>query len=647
MSSPQATRRLAMVALAIIWLLVCGGLAWGTRSAIRLDHLEEREFGDRSYDETLALAVSRLEAAVDAFVGREQHRPYEQYRRLYKPAHAVSAADPDRIPVEPVLLPSPLTAAKPEGNWILLYFQASEVAGRTEWRSPQFEGAATEVPPIGAISFEERPQSAGPENWLAGLRERYTPLLLLDHLEQAVKATQSRLPLASRGPRGPAVGDAGSEAGSHRRTETEFARRTKKLLEYYPADICEPETVALENLAVLFPNVGFPAPAQDCVRVTRAPMAPIWVDLTSDGHLQLALIRSVSVETSAFCALQGILLDWDRLRELLMGEIRDLLPREQYPQLKLEPVFPTSSARVEPRSALMSSLPVRLSPGAPARPAQSSLSTGLKVALVTAWIASLVAMIGITYGVAKYLGLIERRMRFVAAVTHELRTPLTTFQLYTDLLSNGAAADPVKRQTYIETLKGESSRLARLVENVLAYARIGNNKARLSLADVDVGDLLDSVAAETTYRVKSADKHLIVENQCPADMTLRVDREFLVQILSNLIDNACKHAGNNEDKRIWLRAKLHDQHGILFEVEDTGPGVPAAERRGIFQPFRRGRGREATPGMGLGLAMSRYWSECLGGRLELGRGRGGQGDWNCFTLTLPSEVHANATVAAR
>lgn len=629
MSSPHSTRRWAVVALAIVWLLVCGGLAWGTRSAIRLDQLEERGFSERSKDELLALAVSRLEAAVDTFIGREQNRPYEHYRRLYKPAHAVSAADPERAPAEPVLVPSPLSFPRPDLNLILLYFQASEAAGLKEWGSPQFDYIALDHPPIDLIPFSERSQTAGPENWLAGLRQRYTPETLLRMITDVKEEGILKTPRITRTPNP----DANQTALS--RTHTEFARRMDKLREYYPSEVCEPETVAIENLQALFPNVGFPSEHLDCVRITRTPMEPIWLDLTSDGHPQLALIRSVHVQTSAFCALQGILLDWDRLNDLLIAEISDLLPLAQYPGRKLQPVTSASTGKVEPHSAMMNSLPVRLVMGQAADASAATLSTGLKVALITAWLASLMAMLGITYGVAKYLGLIERRMRFVAAVTHELRTPLTTFQLYTDLLSNGAASDPVKRLAYVETLKGESGRLARLVENVLAYARIGNKKVKLSLTDVSVDDILEAAAAETVYRVKSADKSLVVENLCPEGAFVRVDREFVVQILSNLIDNACKHAVNQEDKRVWLRAKTHDEGGVMFEVEDAGPGVAPAERRGIFQPFRRGRGREATPGMGLGLAMSRYWSECLGGRLQLARGRGGAGEWNRFTLTLP------------
>ncbi len=633
MSSPQSTRRWAVVALAIVWLLVCGGLAWGTRSAIRLDRIEERDAAERSNDELLALAISRLEAAVEAFVGREQYRPYAEYRRFYKPAHAVSAENPNRTPLEPVLLPSPLSAPRLENRWILLYFQATQIGNRIEWGSPQFEERIIPAAPIREIPYAQRNKLATAENWLAGLREHHKDLVGLLNPGPNSMSTQS-VRIAARSPR-KSSNDADGPSVEPRRTDTELKRRLDKMKDYYPAEVCEPETVALENLGTDIASLGIPSSDADCTCVRRMSLVPIWMDLTNDGHSQLALIRSVYVESSQFWAVQGILIDWDQLRDTLRGEIQDLFPAEKYAHLKLEPVGSTPPGKLEQRGAMMSSLPIRLIVETPGLVNREGLSTGLKVALITAWVASLMAMLAISYGMAKYLGLIERRMRFVAAVTHELRTPLTTFQLYTDLLSNGAANDPAKRSAYVETLKGESSRLARLVENVLAYARIGNKKARLSLSDVSIDDVLDAASSETAYRVKAADKSLVVENQCPEGTVLRIDREFLVQILSNLIDNACKHAVNLDDKRIWLRARPQSAGGVVFEVEDAGPGVAPAERRGIFKPFRRGRGHEATPGMGLGLAMSRYWSECLGGRLQLARGRGGAGEWNRFTLTLP------------
>ncbi|MCZ6699604.1 MAG: HAMP domain-containing sensor histidine kinase, partial [Planctomycetota bacterium] len=255
------------------------------------------------------------------------------------------------------------------------------------------------------------------------------------------------------------------------------------------------------------------------------------------------------------------------------------------------------------------------------------------------WLATLAALIAITYGTFRYVTIIERRMRFVAAVTHELRTPLTTFQLYTDLLSGDAAKDPERRREYIETLRGESKRLARLVENVLAYSRMGARAPKLDRRRIMPAELLEAVRSETAGRCDAANKQLVIDNRCRHDVAVDTDSEFVVQILSNLVDNACKYSSGAEDRRIWLSTSDGPDNSVVFEVEDAGPGVAQADRREIFRPFRRGRTADAEglSGMGLGLALSRYWAECLGGRLTLGHGRQNGVHLARFELSLPCE----------
>jgi signal transduction histidine kinase len=127
---------------------------------------------------------------------------------------------------------------------------------------------------------------------------------------------------------------------------------------------------------------------------------------------------------------------------------------------------------------------------------------------------------------------------------------------------------------------------------------------------------------------------LIVEigQGCPA--TLTTDAELVQQVLGNLIDNACKYSQGAADGRIWMRARREGEPWLALEVEDRGPGVPSRERRGIFRPFRRGRGAdEAAGGVGLGLALADRWARLLGGRLRLQPGREGVGA--CFQITLP------------
>src|SRR5690606_400161 len=187
------------------------------------------------------------------------------------------------------------------------------------------------------------------------------------------------------------------------------------------------------------------------------------------------------------------------------------------------------------------------------------------------WGATLLALAGLCWGTMKYVGMVERRMQFVAAVTHELRTPLTAFQLDTDLLAD-MGDDRKQREQYVETLRSESKRLAKLVENVLVYSRIGDAAPRLNRAPIRAQDVLDAVAMPTQERCTEAGKRLVLQNDCP-DVVFESDMEFVIQILANLIENACKYSANAADPRVWLSAKPWGDQGVTFEVEDLGEGV--------------------------------------------------------------------------
>jgi len=394
-------------------------------------------------------------------------------------------------------------------------------------------------------------------------------------------------------------------------------------------DQCVSEHVALQNLDIDRPTAILPIDETGCVAVTCTPMEPVWLDVTLEGEPQLAFLRTAVVASAPFCTIQGILIDWPRLDAVLRAEVRDLLPNA-----RILPVRPEDAPSPEEQGLAMTILPARLETGVWGSPAPAG---GLTPGLAVAWIATIVAILAISYGAMRHVSLMERRMRFVAAVTHELRTPLTTFQLYTDLLSNGAVKDSQRRQQYVHTLRGESRRLSRLVENVLTYARIGNRVPTLNLQPASPGDLLDAVRSQSTEPCVATGKQLIIENRCRADTMLETDREFVIQILANLVDNACKYGADATDPRIWVRASNGGRATVAFDVEDTGVGVASQDRRDIFRPFRRGRSiAERGPGgMGLGLALSRYWAECLGGRLVLCRAERNPDCYSRFSFILP------------
>ena len=93
-----------------------------------------------------------------------------------------------------------------------------------------------------------------------------------------------------------------------------------------------------------------------------------------------------------------------------------------------------------------------------------------------------------------------------------------------------------------------------------------------------------------------------------------------------------KYSKSATDRRIWLRTVPGTAGRIAFEVEDRGPGVPDAERRSIFQPFRRGSSSTDTGGAGLGLSLAKQWAELFGGTLSYRTADGGTGA--CFRLEL-------------
>jgi signal transduction histidine kinase len=279
----------------------------------------------------------------------------------------------------------------------------------------------------------------------------------------------------------------------------------------------------------------------------------------------------------------------------------------------------------------MTALPIELIPGTPAL--EAPFWTPLRVALTLAWVAALLALAAVGLGGWSLLELSERRIGFVSAVTHELRTPMTTLRLYLDMLSGGMVKDEQQKTEYLHTLNQEADRLDRLIGNVLDFSRLEKQKPRLEQLPHAVSDLLGQVHSSWESRCLSLGKELVIDDQLPEGTRVTTDARIVQQILSSLVDNACKYSRDAEDRRIWLRARRAGSQ-IVLEVEDRGPGVAKGEARSIFRPFRRGRGTETMGGVGLGLALAQRWARLLHGTLAVAPA--GSLPGACFQLSLPA-----------
>lgn len=294
--------------------------------------------------------------------------------------------------------------------------------------------------------------------------------------------------------------------------------------------------------------------------------------------------------------LQGFLVDWPRLEGRLLGEIRDL-----FPDATLAP-----AAEDEVSDQRLFTLPVVLAAAAPGAPSIHDW-TATHTALLVTWAVVLLAVAGFGFALKKSVDFGVRQRRFASLVTHELRSPLTTFRLYSDLLAQGLVKEE-KRALYHDTLRQESGRMARMVENVIAHARLEEGRAGLSPRQVTLAALLEEAAPALRRCAEGAGLPLSIGEAPPA--TLFTDPAAVGQVLFNLVENACKYG------RSAIEVAASVDGGVArISVLDHGEGVRGTAR--LFRPFERAGRDEADPvrGLGLGLALSRGLARDLGGDL--------------------------------
>jgi K+-sensing histidine kinase KdpD len=186
---------------------------------------------------------------------------------------------------------------------------------------------------------------------------------------------------------------------------------------------------------------------------------------------------------------------------------------------------------------------------------------------------------------------------FLARVSHELRTPLTIITGFAETLAaHDAEIDDAQRSQILERIRGASTRLQGLIDELLSVNQFEVVEPRVER--VDIADVL----ARVRSRSLDPDRVAVAVDDGTA---LETDPEILGHALTLLVDNALKYAGDAE-----VRAS-----GSTITVRDHGPGIPDDMRDSVFERFTRGE--HFTPGMGLGLAVARALAESLGASLAL------------------------------
>lgn len=268
----------------------------------------------------------------------------------------------------------------------------------------------------------------------------------------------------------------------------------------------------------------------------------------------------------------------------------------------------------------------------PARRTEAVRTARLTIALL---VTLLVLAIGtgswlIAADLGRQLRLARQKTDFVSNVSHELKTPLTSIRMFAELLDDGAAADPDKRRRFTAVIRNEAGRLSRLLDNVLDFSRLEQNRRSLHLADIDLAAILRNTAEACRPQLESAGVtlQLHLPNQ---PVPIQADADALAQVLYNLLSNVEKYAASGRAAHLTLQAQPNSR---IITVTDLGPGIPAGSEERIFEQFYRAHDSLSSgiPGSGLGLALVRRLVTLHGGSVQAANAPDGGA---VFTVTLP------------
>jgi DICT domain-containing protein/signal transduction histidine kinase len=226
------------------------------------------------------------------------------------------------------------------------------------------------------------------------------------------------------------------------------------------------------------------------------------------------------------------------------------------------------------------------------------------------------------------------RSNLIAVTGHELRTPLSTIQVCLESLASEPDMSLELRQVMLSTALGDAERLRTLVEDFLTLSRLESGRVKWHLEALSLSECVELALSSIRAR-QSRDQLPQITTQIPSDLPLVwADGEWLVQLLSKLLDNACKFTDSQGN--VTIQAQPNGGQMLEVTVVDTGRGIEPNRLEAVFDRFYQEEGalRRTTGGTGLGLAICRRIVTALGGKIwaeSAGKNQGSQ-----FHLTIPS-----------
>lgn len=232
------------------------------------------------------------------------------------------------------------------------------------------------------------------------------------------------------------------------------------------------------------------------------------------------------------------------------------------------------------------------------------------------------------------------KSEFLANMSHELRTPLNAILGFTQLMQQDQSLTS-EHQRYTEIINQSGEHLLGLINDVLEMSKIEAGRITLSKIEFDLHKLLNTLFAMLQLKASSKGLQLSFDYDATIPQCIKTDENKLRQVLINLLGNAIKFTQQgsvtlrirNQDSSEFHKGELESTfHTLLFEVEDTGPGIAPEELGNLFQAFQQTRaGQQSKEGTGLGLRISQKFVQLMGGEITVSSE---PGKGSCFTFQI-------------
>jgi two-component system phosphate regulon sensor histidine kinase PhoR len=224
------------------------------------------------------------------------------------------------------------------------------------------------------------------------------------------------------------------------------------------------------------------------------------------------------------------------------------------------------------------------------------------------------------------------RADFVANASHELRTPLASLSGFIETLQGPARNDPQARERFLDIMKAQANRMARLIDDLLSLSRIELKAHVQPEHQVDLGPIVRQVAdgLQTLARDRGVEVRIALP---PEPLFARGDRDELIRVFENLVENALKYGAAGKRVDIALVREAGDNEATVA-VRDYGPGIAPEHLPRLTERFYRVDVTEsrAQGGTGLGLALVKHILHRHRGRLTIDSA---PGKGATFTVRLP------------